>query len=844
MADNTTLNTGTGGDVIATDDIAGVKHQRVKLEIGADGAASDVHSGNPLPVTGTVAVSGSVAATLSEPISVDDNGASLTVDTPQLPAALVGGRLDVNIGAGSVSISGTVDTELPAASALADATANPTVPAVGAFLMGWNQQNANWDRYRLATMLDDSSFSAGASYLTPVGGFHLAARDTVNNGETGAFAMTASRALYSTLETPNGDSALDDTLDTVRVSQATAANLNAQVQGTAAADAAVSGNPLYMGARASTAAPTPVSADGDAVGLRATRGGELMVALTDLAGDSVADESNNAIRVNVVAGGGSGGTSMADDAAFTPASTQVTPVAGMYRSTRDLVDDNDAGALAMTQRRALYATLETPLGDALVDDTNDHLKIGGAVAHDSANAGNVNPLLMGARAANSPLSAVSADGDAVMLRADRLGQLCTRLVDAAGDSMADEANDALRVNIVAGAAAGGTSQTDGAAFTVDTTPFTPVGGTYKSTRDALSDNTAGAIALTVRRAVYTTLETPEGDSMVDEANDALRVSVVSSVTGGLAGGGDTITADEDAVTIALTDGRTTAGLHISGTWTATLQFEGSIDDSVWFALPVRPAGGGAVVTSTAANGQWFADGAGCSSIRVRASDFTSGTATVEHLRHVSPRVTDSVALTGSLPSGTNNIGDVDVLSLPALPAGTNNIGDVDVLTLPGVTGAAAHDSAVSGNPLLNGFEARTTAPTAVSNGDAVRGQSDSLGKQITLMGAPHELDVQGDAVFTNTTAADLIAAQGAGIKIVVTSILVVNGHATVGTKVEIRDGTTVLMQGFAAPLGGGWSKDNPKGILKSSANAAITGRCVTTGADVDIFVSGYTITNG
>lgn len=36
----------------------------------------------------------------------------------------------------------------------------------------------------------------------------------------------------------------------------------------------------------------------------------------------------------------------------------------------------------------------------------------------------------------------------------------------------------------------------------------------------------------------------------------------------------------------------------------------------------------------------------------------------------------------SLPAGANNIGDVDVLTLPALVAGTANIGDVDVLTLP------------------------------------------------------------------------------------------------------------------------------------------------------------------
>jgi len=41
-------------------------------------------------------------------LSVDDNGGSLTVDTPQLPAALVGGRLDENIGAWMGSTAPTV----------------------------------------------------------------------------------------------------------------------------------------------------------------------------------------------------------------------------------------------------------------------------------------------------------------------------------------------------------------------------------------------------------------------------------------------------------------------------------------------------------------------------------------------------------------------------------------------------------------------------------------------------------------------------------------------------------------------------------------------------------------
>lgn len=52
MADNTILNLGSGGDTIATDDIGGVKFQRVKLIHGADGVNDgDVSEVNPFPVT-------------------------------------------------------------------------------------------------------------------------------------------------------------------------------------------------------------------------------------------------------------------------------------------------------------------------------------------------------------------------------------------------------------------------------------------------------------------------------------------------------------------------------------------------------------------------------------------------------------------------------------------------------------------------------------------------------------------------------------------------------------------------------------------------------------------------
>ena len=50
MADNTVINLGSGGDTIATDDVAGVKYPRTKLSIGeADAVPTDVSEANPMP---------------------------------------------------------------------------------------------------------------------------------------------------------------------------------------------------------------------------------------------------------------------------------------------------------------------------------------------------------------------------------------------------------------------------------------------------------------------------------------------------------------------------------------------------------------------------------------------------------------------------------------------------------------------------------------------------------------------------------------------------------------------------------------------------------------------------
>lgn len=83
MADNLTLQTTPAtppsGTVIATDDVAGVQFQRVKLDIGGDGVSAPVGASNPIPI--------------------NDNGSSLTVDAP------VGTPLFVRLSDGASAIS-------------------------------------------------------------------------------------------------------------------------------------------------------------------------------------------------------------------------------------------------------------------------------------------------------------------------------------------------------------------------------------------------------------------------------------------------------------------------------------------------------------------------------------------------------------------------------------------------------------------------------------------------------------------------------------------------------------------------------------------------------------------
>lgn len=61
MSDSVGITPGSGAE-IAVDEIAGIKHQRVKVQIGVDGTATDVNAANPMPITAPsgIAVTGAL----------------------------------------------------------------------------------------------------------------------------------------------------------------------------------------------------------------------------------------------------------------------------------------------------------------------------------------------------------------------------------------------------------------------------------------------------------------------------------------------------------------------------------------------------------------------------------------------------------------------------------------------------------------------------------------------------------------------------------------------------------------------------------------------------------------
>lgn len=100
--------------------------------------------------------------------------------------------------------------------------------------------------------------------------------------------------------------------------------------------------------------------------------------------------------------------------------------------------------------------------------------------------------------------------------------------------------------------------------------------------------------------------------------------------------------------------------------------------------------------------------------------------------------------------------------IPAQSSNGVNIG--------GVEGLAASGSSVAGNPLLDGGRAATTAPTAVTDGQAVAKQMTAEGRTVVAPYAIKELMVRGTTTSTDTSAHTIIASAGGSLKNYITGL--------------------------------------------------------------------------
>jgi hypothetical protein len=432
----------------------------------------------------------------------------------------------------------------------------------------------------------------------------------------------------------------------------------------------------------------------------------------------------------------------------------------------------------------------------------------------------------------------------------------TSLVGADNDyaPLQVNASGSLKVAITSGAGSGGTSIADGASFTRDTTSVTPVAAVVETSAPTLTNGDAAALSMTTGGALRTAVVSGGIQGVVEDAaaTDGVEGVAVMAVRRDTASSG--VSADGDYAMLSVTsDG----SLRVSGGGGGTQYAEDAAHtsgDTGTMALAVRrdtaasgaSADGDYATLNVNSSGRLYVEASLAASQTLATVTTLTGTTTL------TPGT--GAANLGKAEDAVHASGDVGVMALAVrqdtratLASATGDYVPFTVDATGGLytnaQGPVAHDGVVSGNPVRIAGRALTADYTAVAAGDVADFATTLTGKQVVY---PHALPgatwsyAAASGGITNTTAVTVKTAAGAGIRNYVTSLDVVNGHATVSTEVMIRDGAggTVLWRGFAAAVGGGVSREFVP-PLRGTANTLLEVVNVTTGAATYFNLSGF-----
>lgn len=337
--------------------------------------------------------------------------------------------------------------------------------------------------------------------------------------------------------------------------------------------------------------------------------------------------------------------------------------------------------------------------------------------------------------------------------------------------------------------------------------------------------------------------------------DPTRFPVDRVATGTLTAAGQTVAINKES-------GEGVVGIQLTGTWVATVEFEGTVDGTTWVALNVH--NGTALVVNTTGNGVFVAPAGHFDQVRVRASAYTSGTVNVSLL---SCRGVSATVVVAALPAGTNNIGDIDVLTVPA-PLSTTGGGveatalrvtlandstglvsvDDNGGSLTGdVAGTTAHDAAGAGvNPVPIGGYASAAAPADVSaDTDVVRAWMLRNGATATVITAAGAL-IGGDAAngldvdVTRFAAGAITEVQGD----VAHDAAAAGNPVLLGARANANEPTAVSADGDATHL---WADllgrlvvlpghPNPEAPVTANGSAAGVSVIAAPGASLSLYI--------
>lgn len=643
MASNIELNAGSGGSTLVT------------RQISHDGDTSQLQGVFVMGITGTEDsyTAGAIPGDATNGLLVNlgsnnDVTVTGTVDLGATDNAVLD-AIAASV-AGTLTVSGTVTSNL-------SATDNAVLDAIAASVAG--------------TLTVDGSGST-----QPVSGTVTANLGATDNAVLDAIAASVAGTLT-----------VDGSASTQPVSGTVTANLSATdnaVLDAIAASAAIIDNPVFADDAAFTLTSSSVMVGG------AIRDDSLST-LSAVEGDAVPLRVSSTGALHVTGAGG-----------------------GTQYNVDDAAGGTDTGTVGLAIRDDSLTTLTAVDGDYVPLRVNSTGALhvtgagGGTQYAVSDVAGSTDTVTMAGVVRDDALSTLTeADGDVSRLRVNSQGALWVEAVGAA---------------------------TDDAGFTAGTSEGSPIMGAF--TTDTVDSGDFGVLAMTAARRLLVDNE----NVFADDAAFTLTSSKVG-VAGAIRDDSlSTLTAVEgDAVPLRVSS---TGALHVTGGGGGTEYTEDVATANPIVGNAVMMERDDALSTLTPIEGDWVslrssAEGAlwvqdfnsdailsalgGTLTVDLGANNDVTVTGTVD-LGATDNAVLDAIAASVSTVAGAVST-EMQVDVVAALPAGDNNIGNVDIVSLPAstntieVVGDAAENAAASGNPLLTGGRYDAT-PRTLNDGDA------------------------------------------------------------------------------------------------------------------------------